>query len=124
MLSAFAEGVEARAQQAWKEGGARRRRLSRAAFALTMSGEALTSELPLGALGYTVDLALEVAEAMAFLHSRTPPIVHRDLTSSNVMLSRSRDAKVGDFGLARTVAPSAGARRTLGEEVEREGADP
>lgn len=59
VLSAFAEGVEARAQQAWKEGGARRRRLSRAAFALTMSGEALTSELPLGALGYTIDLALE-----------------------------------------------------------------
>ena len=50
--------------------------------------------------------------------------IHRDLKPANVLLSSGGRLKLCDFGLARTVAPSAGARRTLGEEVEREGADP
>jgi sterile alpha motif and leucine zipper-containing kinase AZK len=51
--------------------------------------------------------ARQVGSAIQMLHSHRPnPIVHRDLTSANVMLTRSRDAKVGDFGLARTLKKS------------------
>ena len=50
---------------------------------------------------HTVDLALEIAEAMAFLHSRTPPIVHRDLKSHNV-LADDGSARLCDFGLVNT----------------------
>ncbi len=53
-------------------------------------------------------IALDIAKAMQYLHSLTPPIVHRDLKSNNVfMVSISEDsiihAKVADFGLSRRV---------------------
>ena len=56
--AARAAAAEARAQQALREGGARRQRLSRLSFALHMGGEAHSSELRLDE-GYTIDLALE-----------------------------------------------------------------
>ena len=33
-----------------------------------------------------VGMALQVADAMAFLHAQSPPVVHRDLKSHNVLL--------------------------------------
>ena len=50
-----------------------------------------------------VRAARQIGSAVQMLHSEDTPIVHRDLTSNNVLLTRSRDAKVGDFGLARTL---------------------
>ncbi|EGC30717.1 roco6, ROCO family protein [Dictyostelium purpureum] len=48
-------------------------------------------------------LALDIAKGMDFLHSVTPPLLHRDLKSPNVLLSMKNGvyhAKVGDFGLS------------------------
>jgi serine/threonine protein kinase/WD40 repeat protein/GTPase SAR1 family protein len=49
-------------------------------------------------------IAADVAKGMRFLHSVTPPIIHRDLKSPNVLLSKARNgtlvAKVADFGLS------------------------
>ncbi|KAF8040556.1 hypothetical protein BT93_B2703, partial [Corymbia citriodora subsp. variegata] len=49
-----------------------------------------------------LDMALQIATAIEYLHfSVTPPIVHRDITSSNIFIEKDMRIKVGDFGLSR-----------------------
>ena len=62
-------------------------------------------------------ISLDVARALNYLHQRQPsPIIHRDISSANVLLWRQGDqwrAKVSDYGTANfmqhtmTVAPGA-----------------
>ena len=47
-----------------------------------------------------IKLGAGVACGVAFLHSQTPPIIHRDLKSANVVLDRSRTPKVADLGVS------------------------
>lgn len=49
-----------------------------------------------------LQLASDVAEALVYVHSFSPPIVHRDLKSRNVLLTTELRAKLTDFGTART----------------------
>eukprot|EP00899_Mesostigma_viride_P027837 jgi/Mesvir1/8238/Mv12519-RA.1 len=46
------------------------------------------------------------ARGLLFLHSGTPPVVHLDFKGANVLLDDLKNAKVGDFGLARQMTPS------------------
>jgi len=45
----------------------------------------------------------EVCLAIRYLHSRNPPIVHRDLTPNNILLSHCLQAKITDLGVAKIV---------------------
>jgi ankyrin repeat protein len=45
--------------------------------------------------------ARDVAKGMTYLHARTPPVVHRDLKSLNVLLDINGTVKLCDFGIAR-----------------------
>ncbi|KAL3692753.1 hypothetical protein R1sor_006404 [Riccia sorocarpa] len=47
-----------------------------------------------------VRMILQAAKAVAALHSASPPIIHRDIKSSNILVDSSLNAKVGDLGLA------------------------
>ncbi|KAL3660803.1 hypothetical protein V7S43_014205 [Phytophthora oleae] len=46
-------------------------------------------------------MAIGVARALEYLHGYSPPIIHRDLKSKNILLTRQLEAKVIDFGVSR-----------------------
>ena len=45
----------------------------------------------------------EVCLGLRYLHSRNPPIVHRDLTPNNILLSYRLEAKITDLGVAKVM---------------------
>ncbi|KAG0591502.1 hypothetical protein KC19_1G179700 [Ceratodon purpureus] len=48
-----------------------------------------------------LQIALDVATGLEYLHSYCePPLCHRDIKSSNILLSENFTAKIADFGLA------------------------
>ena len=43
----------------------------------------------------------DVAKGLRYLHGKRPPVVHRDLTANNVLLTSSYTAKISDLGVSR-----------------------
>ncbi|GLJ48936.1 hypothetical protein SUGI_1032440 [Cryptomeria japonica] len=60
-------------------------------------------------------IALGAAQGLSYMHHDcTPPILHRDVKSSNILLDKDLEAKIADFGLARVL-------NNLGEEYSVSG---
>ena len=65
--------------------------------ALREKKEAMTS-------GLVVYIAGELASALDFAHTQGDrPVVHRDISPSNVLISRAGEVKLSDFGIARVL---------------------
>ena len=50
-------------------------------------------------IGYSI--LDDVAVGLYYLHSQIPPIIHRDLSSNNVLLTANMTGKISDLGVAR-----------------------
>ncbi|KAL6312544.1 hypothetical protein AAG906_029468 [Vitis piasezkii] len=49
-----------------------------------------------------LQIAVDAAHGLEYLHNGCkPPIVHRDMKSSNILLTESLQAKIADFGMSR-----------------------
>ncbi|GLD99044.1 hypothetical protein PINS_up007762 [Pythium insidiosum] len=68
-------------------------------------------------------IALDVAQALAYAHSFNPPLVHRDLKARNVLLTSELRGKLSDFGVSRyytesgTMTKGVGSTRWMAPEV-------
>ena len=52
-------------------------------------------------LGLKCSILRDVARGLVYLHDRSRPIIHRDLSARNVLLNSAMVAKIADLGVAR-----------------------
>ena len=57
-----------------------------------------------------ISILHDISQSLSFLHDRTSPIIHRDLSPNNILLSRNSVAKISDLGVAKVV--KAGTKNT------------
>ena len=70
---------------------------------MTLENEELIKELDWHKI---IALANDVAQAISYLHHEcSPPIIHRDITSNNILLDTTFKAFVSDFGTTRILKP-------------------
>jgi serine/threonine-protein kinase len=55
--------------------------------------------------GDVLNWASQLCDALTYLHSQEPPILHRDIKPGNLKLTPSGLLKLVDFGLVRVLAP-------------------
>lgn len=53
-----------------------------------------------------VDILHDISCGLRYLHDRKEPIIHRDLATKNVLLSRNGTAKIADLGVAKILEGS------------------
>eukprot|EP00929_Paragymnodinium_shiwhaense_P095147 TRINITY_DN56111_c0_g1_i1.p1 TRINITY_DN56111_c0_g1~~TRINITY_DN56111_c0_g1_i1.p1 ORF type:complete len:1255 (-),score=324.98 TRINITY_DN56111_c0_g1_i1:56-3319(-) len=59
-----------------------------------------------------VNIVTQIAEGVDFLHGRSPPFVHRDLKSMNVVMDFALCCKLCDFGLTQSMEKTHISRRS------------
>ena len=68
---------------------------------LAKSLQARNLEKPRLTVRNVIDIAMDIATGLCYLHNRPNPIMHRDLASKNILLSLSGQAKIADLGVAK-----------------------
>ena len=55
----------------------------------------------------------QIGLGLRYLHTRVPPIIHRDLSSDNILISKGMEAKIADLGTIRFLDPSRNSPMTM-----------
>ena len=82
---------------------------------MELMGESLTHYVkkPNISMKVKASILYDVAFGLNYLHSYNPPIIHRDLSPNNVLLSRDSVAKISDLGVAKVVKADSRATQTM-----------
>lgn len=56
--------------------------------------------------GQVINWMMQVCEALSYIHSRTPPIILRDLKPGNIIVTPDGNVQLIDFGIARRFDPN------------------
>ena len=70
--------------------------------------DVLDDESILLTLSRKLQFAIGAAKGLKFLHTLSPPRIHRDVKSPNLLVSAKWVVKVADFGLGRQILPQRG----------------
>lgn len=62
-------------------------------------------------LGDILDIGIDIAHGLNYLHNHNPTIVHRDISAKNILLGGSR-AKIADLGQSKLFGDSILSRQT------------
>jgi serine/threonine-protein kinase len=57
------------------------------------------------ARGDVLQWAMQLGDALRYLHSQDPPVIHRDIKPSNIKLTPNGLVKLVDFGLVKQMVP-------------------
>ncbi len=64
----------------------------------------------------------QVCDALTYLHTRTPPIIHRDIKPDNIIITNDGRAMLVDFGISKVYDPDKGT--TVGAKAVTPGYSP
>ncbi len=70
---------------------------------LEMSVDDLLDCAPNIPFAVKISILTDTGSGLVYLHGRGPPIVHRDLTARNILLTSSLTAKITDMGNSRMI---------------------
>jgi serine/threonine protein kinase len=72
--------------------------------------------------GQAAEWASQISDALAYLHSQSPPIIHRDIKPANIRITPAGKAVLVDFGIAKVFDPQV--KTTVGARAVSPGYSP
>ena len=63
-------------------------------------------------IGAKISILHDSSLGLCYLHNHKPPIIHRDLTANNILLTKSMTAKITDLGMAKILDKHQATRMT------------